>query len=88
MVDALDAEQQPFKLSLSGAAFITHNAVSALLRLPLLSGLSLDGCNRISSIDKMRLIAKVKAGRELLDGTMRRRHEGIEPPILAELRQD
>lgn len=47
--------------------------MSALLRLPLLSGLMLDGCHRISSIDKMRLIAKVKAGRELLEASTRRR---------------
>jgi hypothetical protein len=53
--------QHDFKLSLCGAAAISQDAVSALLRLPLLSGLQLDGCHRISSIDKMRLIAKVTA---------------------------
>ena len=70
------AERQPFKLSLCGATAITHDAVSALLRLPLLSGLLLDGCFRISSIDKMRLVAKVKAGRELLDGMARKKAGG------------
>ena len=36
--------------------------MSALLRLPLLSELRIDGCFRINSMDKMRLVAKVKAG--------------------------
>lgn len=67
--------KQPFKLSLCGATAITHDAVSALLRLPLLSGLMLDGCHRISSIDKMRLVAKVKAGREMLDCGVRKQQQ-------------
>ena len=41
---------------------LTHDAVSALLRLPMLSDLKIDGCYRITSMDKMRLVAKVKAG--------------------------
>lgn len=36
--------------------------MSALLRLPMLSDLKIDGCYRITSMDKMRLVAKVKAG--------------------------
>lgn len=39
--------------------------MSALLRLPLLSELKIDGCFRINSMDKMRLVAKVKAGASL-----------------------
>ena len=35
---------------------LTHDAVSALLRLPVLSGLDITGCGRISSMDKMRLV--------------------------------
>lgn len=53
---------KPFRLSLCGATALTHDAVSALLRLPLLSELRIDGCFRINSMDKMRLVAKVKAG--------------------------
>jgi hypothetical protein len=65
--------QHDFKLSLCGASAISQDAVSALLRLPLLSGLQLDGCHRISSIDRMRLIAKVKVGREMVDAKRRSR---------------
>jgi len=54
----------PLKLSICGASMLTHDAVSALLRLPMLVKLDVSGCNRISAMDKMRLIAKVKAGRE------------------------
>ena len=57
----LAAGQHGFKLSLCGASAISQDAVSALLRLPLLSGLDLEGCHRISSIDKMRLSAKVRS---------------------------
>ena len=53
------AEPQPFKLSLRGATAITHDAVSSLLRLPMLSELRIDGCPKIQALDKMRLIAKV-----------------------------
>ena len=58
-------DRKPFKLSLCGAIALTHDAVSALLRLPLLSELNIDGCCRITSMDKMRLVAKVKAGASL-----------------------
>jgi hypothetical protein len=60
-----EEEPKPFKLSLCGAIALTHDAVSALLRLPLLSELNIDGCYRINSMDKMRLVAKVKAGASL-----------------------
>ena len=56
------SKPKPFKLSLCGATALTHDAVSALLRLPMLSDLKIDGCYRITSMDKMRLVAKVKAG--------------------------
>jgi hypothetical protein len=56
----------PLKLSICGASQLTHDAVSALLRLPVLVKLNIAGCNRIAAMDKMRLIAKIKAGRELL----------------------
>jgi hypothetical protein len=55
---------QPLKLSICGASQLTHDAVSALLRLPSLVKLNIAGCNRILAMDKMRLIAKIKAGRE------------------------
>ncbi len=50
------AEPAQFNLSLRGAVALTHDAVSALLRLPMLSGLDITGCGRISSMDKMRLV--------------------------------
>ena len=59
---AAGVQPKPFKLSLCGATALTHDAVSALLRLPMLSDLKIDGCYRITSMDKMRLVAKVKAG--------------------------
>ena len=59
----------PLKLSICGASQLTHAAVSALLRLPVLVKLNIAGCNRIAAMDKMRLIAKIKAGRELLHAT-------------------
>ena len=59
---AAGLQPKPFKLSLCGATALTHDAVSALLRLPMLSDLKIDGCYRITSINKMRLVAKVKAG--------------------------
>lgn len=58
------APAQPLKLSICGASQLTHDAVSALLRLPSLVKLNIAGCNRIAAMDKMRLIAKIKAGRE------------------------
>lgn len=63
------AEVSPLKLSICGASQLTHDAVSALLRLPVLVKLNIAGCNRIAAMDKMRLIAKIKAGRELLHNT-------------------
>ena len=54
----------PLKLSICGASQLTHDAVSALLRLPILIRLNIAGCNRIAAMDRMRLIAKIKAGRE------------------------
>jgi hypothetical protein len=50
---------KPLKLSLCGATALTHDAVSALLRLPVLTELDIGGCCRISAMDKMRLVAKV-----------------------------
>jgi hypothetical protein len=58
---------QPMKLSLCGATALSHEAVSALLRLPVLVDLDIGGCAKITAMDKMRLVAKVKAGRELLE---------------------
>lgn len=55
---------KPLKLSICGASQLTHDAVSALLRLPVLIKLNCAGCNRIAAMDRMRLIAKIKAGRE------------------------
>jgi hypothetical protein len=48
-----------FKLSLRGATGLAHDAVSTLLRLPVLTELDVSGCSRISAMDKMRLVAKV-----------------------------
>ncbi|KAK9802669.1 hypothetical protein WJX73_003517 [Symbiochloris irregularis] len=69
----VDQDPQPFKLSLRGATAITHDAVSSLLRLPMLSELRIEGCPKIQALDKMRLIAKVKAGRELLESEEKRK---------------
>ena len=52
---------KPFQLSLCGATSLTHESVSALLRLPVLTDLRIDGCPKIQALDKMRLIAKVRA---------------------------
>lgn len=52
---------QPLKLSLCGGTSLTHDAVSALLRLPILTELDIGGCCRIIAMDKMRLVAKVRA---------------------------
>ena len=51
---------KPFQLSLCGATSLTHESVSALLRLPVLTDLRIDGCPKIQALDKMRLIAKVQ----------------------------
>jgi hypothetical protein len=56
---APSSDMVPMKLSLCGATALTHDAVSALLRLPLLSELDIGGCCRITAMDKMRLVAKV-----------------------------
>jgi len=64
---AVGAELQPLKLSLCGATALTHDAVSALMRLPILTELDIGGCCRIIAMDKMRLVAKVRAGREMLE---------------------
>ena len=50
---------QEFKLSLRGATGLAHDAVSTLLRLPVLTELDVSGCPRISAMDRMRLVAKV-----------------------------
>ena len=54
---------RPLKLSLCGATALTHDAVSALLRLPILTELDIGGCGRIIAMDKMRLVAKVRRER-------------------------
>ena len=64
-------EMQPLKLSVCGATALTHDAVSALLRLPILTELDIGGCCRIIAMDKMRLVAKVRAGREMLESGRR-----------------
>jgi len=53
---------RPLKLSLCGGTALTHDAVSALLRLPILTELDIGGCCRIIAMDKMRLVAKVCRG--------------------------
>lgn len=68
---AVPIEMQPLKLSLCGATALTHDAVSALLRLPILTELDIGGCCRIIAMDKMRLVAKVRAGREMLESGRR-----------------
>ena len=57
---------RPLALSLCGGTALTHEAAGALLRLPLLTGLRLDACPRVPAMDRLRLAAKVKAGREAL----------------------
>ena len=52
-------ELQEFRLSLRGATGLAHDAVSTLLRLPVLTELDVSGCSRISAMNKMRLVAKV-----------------------------
>ena len=54
------ADVRPLKLSLCGGTALTHDAVSALLRLPILTELDIGGCCRIIAMDKMRLVAKVR----------------------------
>lgn len=61
------------KLSLCGATALTHDAVSALLRLPILTELDIGGCCRITAVSKhthtQRGGVRVWAGR-LLSHTM------------------
>ena len=52
-------ELQEFRLSLRGATGLAHDAVSTLLRLPVLTELDVSGCSRVSAMNKMRLVAKV-----------------------------
>lgn len=61
----MHGEQTPLRLALSGASALTHDAVSSLLRLPALVHLDVSGCGRISAMDRMRLLAKIRAGQEL-----------------------
>lgn len=44
------ADMKPLKLSLCGATALTHDAVSALLRLPILTELDIGGCCRYAHI--------------------------------------
>jgi hypothetical protein len=57
----------PLKLSLCGATALKQEAVSALLRLPILASIDTGGCVKLTPMDRMRLVAKVKAGQGLLD---------------------
>ena len=59
IVRKASGEFNEFKLSLRGATGLAHDAVSTLLRLPVLTELDVSGCSRISAMDKMRLVAKV-----------------------------
>lgn len=61
----LHDERTPLRLALSGASALTHDAVSSLLRLPALVHLDISGCGRINAMDRMRLLAKIRAGQEL-----------------------
>ncbi len=70
---ARGAVPRPLALSLCGGSALTHEAANALLRLPLLTGLRLDGCTRVLAMDRLRLAAKVKAGREALAAAARER---------------
>lgn len=57
----------PLKLSLCGATALKQEAVSALLRLPILASIDTGGCVKLTPMDRMRLVAKVKAGQGMLD---------------------
>jgi hypothetical protein len=50
----------PLKLSLRGATALTRTAVAALMRLPLLIELDITGCCSITSMEKLRLMSKVR----------------------------
>jgi hypothetical protein len=56
----------PLKLSLCGATALRQEAVSALLRLPMLASIDTSGCVKLTPMDRMRLVAKVKAGQGML----------------------
>lgn len=62
-------ELMPLKLSLCGATALKQEAVSALLRLPILASIDTGGCVKLTPMDRMRLVAKVKAGQGLMDKT-------------------
>ncbi|KAL6751575.1 hypothetical protein V8C86DRAFT_2775631 [Haematococcus lacustris] len=74
---AIMSEMRPLKLSLCGATALTHDAVSALLRLPILTELDIGGCCRIIAMDKMRLVAKVRAGLMLCPNMRSARFPGL-----------
>jgi hypothetical protein len=60
-------ELVPLKLSLCGATALKQEAVSALLRLPILTAIDTGGCVKLTPMDRMRLVAKVKAGQGMMD---------------------
>ena len=60
-------ELVPLRLSLCGATALKQEAVSALLRLPMLTAIDTGGCIKLTPMDRMRLVAKVKAGQGLLE---------------------
>lgn len=64
---SLHAEMMPLKLSVCGATALKQEAVSALLRLPMLTAIDTGGCIKLTPMDRMRLVAKVKAGQGMLD---------------------
>jgi hypothetical protein len=66
-VSAVVADMMPLKLSLCGATALKQEAVSALLRLPMLTAIDTGGCIKLTPMDRMRLVAKVKAGQGMLD---------------------
>lgn len=61
------SDMMPLKLSLCGATALKQEAVSALLRLPMLIAIDTGGCIKLTPMDRMRLVAKVKAGQGMMD---------------------
>ncbi|WIA20048.1 hypothetical protein OEZ85_005913 [Tetradesmus obliquus] len=61
------SDMMPLKLSLCGATALKQEAVSALLRLPMLTAIDTGGCIKLTPMDRMRLVAKVKAGQGMMD---------------------
>eukprot|EP00882_Tetradesmus_deserticola_P016428 GHRQ01017546.1.p2 GENE.GHRQ01017546.1~~GHRQ01017546.1.p2 ORF type:complete len:128 (+),score=53.31 GHRQ01017546.1:365-748(+) len=61
------SDMMPLKLSLCGGTALKQEAVSALLRLPMLTAIETGGCIKLTPMDRMRLVAKVKAGQGMLD---------------------